>query len=222
MTISRKIMAIMSTERLSTKRLLFRISIMFIVIALFLLSLNTALPITIDQTPEFDLRDGSLGFVYPLLEGFYAVEDWEVAVCLNEKYKEQLEQEETKNAVNDMIAKDYGGLVVTVSAKVEKGVFDPKNIGEEQEKTNRYMICYGIMPTSEDDADYSLFLKQGSNVESIVTNGKAVKAIGAGGCEVKYINKDFCQVYIKVMGSELFYPIMDVTDPDAITENICT
>ena len=47
-----------------------------VMIILLSLSINTAIPITIDQTPEYDLREGSLGYVYPLLDGFYAVEDW--------------------------------------------------------------------------------------------------------------------------------------------------
>jgi hypothetical protein len=175
-------------------------------IILLSLSINTAIPITIDQTPEYDLREGSLGYVYPLLDGFYAVEDWEVAVCLNKKYKEQLEQEETRNAINDMMANDYGGMVLTVTAQVEMDVIDEK---DPTKTTNRHTVCYGIMPTGEDSLGFTISDKP--NQLKPLAKGDAPAGVGAGGCIVKNSDEVICKIYMKIDGisSKLVYPVMD-------------
>ncbi len=179
-----------------------------VMIILFSLSINTALPITIDQTPEYDLREGSMGYVYPLLDGFYAVEDWEVAVCLNKKYKEQLEQEETRNAINDMMVSDYGGLVATVTAKVEIGVTDEK---DPSKVTNRYTVCYGVLPTGEDDLTVDVYLAKGiTGVSKPVSLKESAPAgVGAGACKVVLDKDVYCKIKLKLTDLKPFiYPII--------------
>jgi hypothetical protein len=188
-----------------------------LLLIIIIITSTIVMPLDIYQTPEAEERAGSIGYVYPLLDGFYAVEDWEVATCLHRKYDDQKLQEETSDSISKEIYNDFGGHVMTVSAYLDIGVANPQ-VNNQTATTNRYTVCWGIFQTGDEDISYSLILSEdkevtindvaSDNVEYIINSQKAYAGSGAGGCEVYTFDKEFNYVILKFDDILINYDIL--------------
>lgn len=163
-------------------------------------------------------------FVYPLLEGFYKVQDWEVAVCLHEYLDKSNLPKEKTTMMDKAMSEDYQGQILSITADLTKNVPTPADFegGTEDETgkktTNLYTVCWVVLPMSGSEQKYSVYLKGEGAEWDVVENQIATPFSGSGDCKLEYSDSKFKEAYLSIGGGVVFtVPIMDKTDLDSIT-----
>ena len=198
-----KHMKMKHVKKTKTLHVFILLIIISLLIMVLFLSSAFAINFDIEDKDEDGVKDiqQTGWFIYPLLPGFYEVEDWEVAVCLWEAGGESMSPQELGSVLDTAMLREYPGQIDTVRAYVEKDVPDPE---DPYKTTNLYTVCWSVLPMGDKSMKYSVYLKgAGSTKLEIESNDDAQPYVGAGDCKTVYSDLKLTKAHIVVSAGQL-------------------